>query len=66
MSKRVLRAAILASSLLAALPAAAQVPIVQSGNVTPGHALAWITSGVAGDAGSAVAGNLTSLGITAS
>ena len=66
MFKRVLRAAILASSLLSAFPAAAQVPIIQSGNVTPGHALAWITSGVAGDAGSAAAGNLTSLGITAS
>jgi hypothetical protein len=43
---------------------AANTPIYQSGLIPPGHALMAITNGVAGDAGSALAGNLTELGIT--
>lgn len=39
--------------------------IIQSGNVTPGHGLMWVTDGVAADAGTAAQGFLTSLGVTA-
>lgn len=46
-------------------PAAhAQSTVVQSGTVTPGHAVRWISNGVAGDAGTAASGSLTSLGVT--
>ena len=38
--------------------------VIQTGTVTPGHAVSWTTDGVAQDAGAATAGNLTSLGIT--
>lgn len=46
------------------LPALAQTgtPIKQSGNVTPGHALAWTTNGIAQDAGTAAVPFLTSIG----
>jgi hypothetical protein len=40
--------------------------IKQSGTVTPGHAMMWVTNGVAGDGGTATQGNLTSIGVTAS
>jgi hypothetical protein len=39
-------------------------PIIQSGNVTPGHAPVWITSGVEGDGGSASDSPITSFGTT--
>lgn len=50
------------------LPALAQTgqPIKQSGNATPGHILMWTTNGIAQDAGTAVQGFLTSVGVTAS
>jgi hypothetical protein len=40
-------------------------PIIQSGNLTPGHPLMGIANGVAGDAGPALGGSLKELGITA-
>ena len=36
---------------LGASPASAQQPVVQSGFVTPGHGVDWITNGVIGDSG---------------
>jgi len=36
---------------LGAFPASAQQPVVQSGFVTPGHGVNWITNGVVGDSG---------------
>ena len=48
--------------LLLVFPAHAQV--LQSGNVTPGHAAMWTAPSVIQDAGPATAGNLTELGIT--
>ena len=42
----------------------AQSTVVQSGTVTPGHAVRWISNGVVGDAGTAASGSLTSLGVT--
>lgn len=39
-------------------------PILQSGNVTPGHAAAWTTDGVVQDAGAATSGALSEVGIT--
>lgn len=38
--------------------------VTQSGAVTPGHAVKWVTNGVVGDAGTAASGTLTSLGVT--
>lgn len=52
--------------LLALLPAAAVAQVKQSGNVTPGHAVAWTTDGVIKDAGTPVSGALTGLGVTTS
>jgi hypothetical protein len=47
--------------LLFSAPALAQNPAVhQSGNVTPGHVPAWVTSGVIGDGGTAASSNVTS------
>lgn len=46
----------------AATPAKAQT-VQQSGAVTPGHATAWVTSGVVQDAGSASNPQLNSLGL---
>jgi len=44
----------------------AQTPAIrQSGSITPGHAVRWITNGVIGDAGTASSGLLTTLGVTA-
>lgn len=44
-------------------PALAQ-SVIQSGSVTPGHAVRWVSNGVVGDAGTAASGSLTSLGVT--
>lgn len=44
--------------------ACAQTSVRQSGNITPGHATKWVTNGVVGDAGTAAAGGLTSIGVT--
>src|ERR1700676_3426891 len=54
--------------LASCLPALGQTgaPIKQSDNVTPGHAVMWTTNGIAQDAGTAVQGFLTSVGVTAS
>lgn len=41
-------------------------PVQQSGYITPGHVPVWIANGAIGDGGSAAAGKLTSLGVTAS
>lgn len=49
-----------------ALAGAQNPPVIQSGQVTPGHAPVWITNGIVGDGGTAAQGNLSSLGITAS
>ncbi len=38
--------------------------IIQTGTVTPGHAVIWTTDGVAQDGGAATNGNLTEAGIT--
>lgn len=51
--------------LLFSCVAHAQQPIHQSGFATPGHALYFLTNGVAADAGTAAQGFLTSIGVTA-
>ena len=51
--------------LLFSCAAQAQQPIIQSGFATPGHALYFLTNGVAADAGTAAQGFLTSIGVTA-
>jgi hypothetical protein len=51
--------------LLFSCAAQAQQPIIQSGFATPGHALYFLTNGVAADAGTAASGFLTSIGVTA-
>ncbi len=56
---------IILALLLFASPALGQSPVLQSGTVTPGHAVQWTTDGVIQDAGTAAQGTLTSLGITA-
>lgn len=38
--------------------------VQQSGTITAGHAVRWITNGVIGDAGTAASGSLTSVGVT--
>lgn len=48
------------------IPVSLSAQVRQSGTVTRGHAAMWITENVIGDAGTAAAGNLTSLGVTAS
>lgn len=56
---------IVAAALFVAVhPAAAQVR--QAGNVTPGHAAMWTTTGVIQDGGTPAKGNLTGVGVTAS
>lgn len=45
------------------LVAAGSQFIVQSGNVTGGHAMSWASSGVAQDAGTSATGNISSLGV---
>lgn len=55
-------AGLLFSILPSIFPVTAQVQ--QSGTVTAGHAAYWVTNGVIGDAGTAAAGNLTSIGVT--
>lgn len=52
--------------LLLATVAQAQNPVMQSGNITTGHAVQWTTNGVIQDAGAAASGSLTSIGVTAS
>lgn len=42
----------------------AGAPILQSSTVTPGHAFAWVTDGIGGDAGPATSSSLTSVGAT--
>lgn len=44
---------------------AAAQPVQQSGTVTPGHPVMWTTNGVVQDAGTAVNGFLTGLGVVA-
>lgn len=55
---------LLALLLTLAGAAHAQTTVRQSGNITPGHAVRWISPGVIGDAGTASAGSLSSLGVT--
>lgn len=62
---RFLSILLLIASCLPALGQTGQ-PIKQSGNATPGHPLYFVTNGIAGDAGTAVNGFLTSVGVTAS
>jgi hypothetical protein len=45
--------------------ASAQAPVKQSGTITPGHPVMWTTNGVVQDAGTAVAGFLTGVGVIA-
>lgn len=42
---------VLLALLLAVSPAAAQQPVKQSGSITPGHAVKWVTTGVVADGG---------------
>lgn len=51
-------------ALAAATFSTAHAQVKQSGNVTPGHAVRWISSGVIGDAGTATQGFLSSIGVT--
>lgn len=53
----------LALLLLLCTPAQAQT-VTQSGTVTAGHAVRWVSNGVVGDGGTAANGLLTSLGVT--
>jgi hypothetical protein len=55
----------LALSLFLTTAASAQSYIYQSGNVTPNHAVRWITNGIVGDAGTAANGFLSSIGVLA-
>jgi hypothetical protein len=59
---------ILAALLLstAAAYAQPQLPVQQSGVVTPGHGVMWTTTGVIQDAGTAAAGSLSGIGVTGS
>lgn len=57
-------AAAFAIVLVSALSAAPQTTVKQSGSVTPGHAVRWITNGVIADAGTATQGFLSSIGVT--
>lgn len=52
------------TALLFAAPALGQ-SVLQTGQVTPGHATSWATNGVIQDAGPATFSNLTSIGTTA-
>ncbi len=53
------------ATLITAAHAQSGASVKQSGNVTPGHPMMWVTNGVAGDAGTAAQGFLTSIGVTA-
>lgn len=44
--------------------ATAQTTVRQSGTITPGHAVKWLSTGVIADAGTAASGALSSLGVT--
>lgn len=65
---RFLKLMVPAFVLLAALSTgnAPRAQVKQSGNVTPGHAVKWTSTGVVSDAGTASSGSLSSLGVTAS
>ena len=52
-------------AILLSLSSAHAQPVSQSGQVTPNHAVRWITNGVVGDAGTAANGFLTSVGVIA-
>lgn len=54
------------ATILGSFTALAQHPVTQSGTITPGHPVRWITNGVIGDGGTAVNGFLTGLGVMAS
>ena len=54
-----------ALSLFLTSAASAQSYIYQSGNVTPNHAVRWITNGIVGDGGTAANGFLSSIGVLA-
>lgn len=56
-------AAFLLSVFLPAAALAQGGPVTQSGQVTPGHVPAFVTSNVIGDGGSAVDGSITNLGL---
>lgn len=49
-------------SIVFSFSASAQT-VQQTGTVTPGHAVRWVTNGVIGDAGTAANGFITSLGV---
>ncbi len=46
------------------LSCSALAQVRQSGNVSPGHATSWATTGVIQDAGTSASGSITTLGIT--
>lgn len=56
---------VFAALLLSGFHAGAQTSVRQTGNITPGHAAAWTTTGVIQDAGTAASGKFSSLGVTA-
>jgi hypothetical protein len=67
MRRSILRWAVLSTLyLLGNCFASAQTTVRQSGSVSPGHPVRWITTGVVGDGGTASQGLLTGLGVTAS
>lgn len=53
------------AALLLSTAAHGQATVKQSGNVTPGHAAMWTTTGVISDGGTSANGKLTSIGVTA-
>lgn len=55
---------IILALLLLTTPALAQQTVRQGGNVTPGHLPMWVAPGVVQDAGTAVNGFLTGVGVT--
>jgi hypothetical protein len=64
-----IKLALVLGILLASTPAQGQPAenkVEQSGDITPGHGVKWITTGVIGDAGTAVSGFLTGIGVIAS
>lgn len=49
---------------VSAFSASSLAQVKQSGSITPGHAVRWVSNGVVGDAGTAASGMLTTLGVT--
>lgn len=56
---------IIGCAIALALNGAVSAQVLQTGVVSPGHATSWATNGVVQDAGTAAAGSINTLGVTA-